>query len=396
MINHKQNWVFFIFVFVSLLVLPAQASAQFYEQAVKNISNSDSVERRPVVVWNGYFGVAWVRGNDIRFARLDENGNVVSGPATVYTSPVTLWGEDLHLVYGENKWLIAFAQRIGGQPKIYLLTLNPGGSPIGSAQQITTGSNYYHSPDIAWSGNEFGLAYVKETGGSGLTFTAEFQLLNNSGNKIGAPVAITSGTGYLSDINVCWSGKFFAVSWIGGNDKILLQRFRTSGAKKGGIVTVFNSNNSNGPGGLKMITRDAKAYAIVFSWRSNSNPSQQVYFMRLRRNGKRKGVMRRISHDPSSGGSTEPAFVYDRLTKRYGIFWTDHRDQVSGMSANIYAAKLNNSGGIIVTDYAFTFDNPQDRWPEVATSGDAALLLFTRMVLPNMQIYVSKMIVEAW
>lgn len=394
--TRKCYGILFILLFGILVILPARASAQFYESPVKNISKSESVERRPVVTWGDYFGVVWVRGKDIRFARVDENGNVISGPATVHTSKEGLWGEDLHLVYTGSKWFIAFAQKFNGKSNIFLLTLNSGGSPLGAAQRITTGSLYYNSPGIAWSGNGFGLTYVKATGGLSSTNTLEFQLLNGTGAKSGAVVEITSGSNYLSDTNICWSGKFFAVAWIEENDEIHLQRLRTSGAKKGGIVTVFNPNNSNAPGGLKMITRDAKAYAVVFAWRSNTNPSRQIYFMRLKKNGKMKGVMRQISHDPSSGGSFEPAVVWDRLTKRYGIFWSDQRDQISGMSANIYAAKLNGSGGIIVTDYPFTLDNPQDRWPTVATSGDAALLTFTRMVLPQMQVYCSKMIVEAW
>ena len=149
-----------------------------------------------------------------------------------------------------------------------------------------------------------------------------------------------------------------------------------------------------------MIVRDSKAYACAFRWRKIPAGPSQVWLQRMKKNGTKKGPRRQISH--STGVASEPAITWDRLLKQYGIFWSDNRDNEAPLASpptvsnNIYGALLNKAGVAYVTDHKLTDGAGQDRWPVAANNGDVAMLLWTRMLLPNMDIWSTRMIIEFW
>ena len=339
--------------------------------------------------WGNNFGVTWYRGKQLRFARVDENADLLAPPITIYNSPSDFAGRAPSIIYADGQWHIAFVRRVNTYSHVFVRRVDSSGNTVGATLQVTSGKKHYLNPRLAIAGQEIGLGYFRAEPGNARS--VHFQRMSTNGSTIGAPHEVYTSTLYADFLNLVWSGKFFGFSWVQDNKIILFQRVKTDGTKKGGLVTVFTSKTSAAVLDLMMISRDAKAYALVFRWQGPTTSTYQAYFMRQKKNGKKKGVLRQVSHATSGVLVDGPTLVWDRLVKRYGVFWSDNRTN----PYDLYATKLNVGGGIVVSDYQFTNSNPQDRWPKIVSNGDVALLTYSRFG-PPFQIFVCKLIVEFW
>ena len=382
-------------VAVCLVAATIPASAQFYESTPENVTASDVQEKNPAVAWGNGFGAVWFRGNDIRYTRFDENNDQYDDPITIYTSSTGFVGDDLEVLYYNTLFYASFVRRTSPYSHIFVKRVHYDYDPFGPVKQLTSGDYYYEEPELAHNGTDFGFAYTR-TAGTGRTNFIFFQRLDNSLSPIGLPVQIYASKKSIEDLNLVWSGKFWGLAWVVNGKKIMIQRLRANAYKKGSRSTVFRSRNGAGLGWLRMIRRDANAYACVFNWANPSPGPQQVWFLRLRQTGKRKGSLVQVSH--TTTGAYEPTLTFDALLKQYGVFWSDTRDNSNSppIGANIYGALLAANGTEYVADTALTMGSGQDRWPVIVNNGDVGQVLWTRFELPNMDIWSTRMIVEAW
>jgi len=389
-----------IILLLLLVVFARPAAAQFYEKSITNVTSSTAVEKFPAVEWGNGFGVVWYRGNSLRYTRFDENNKQCKSPITIYTSPNGFFGYSPGIVYFNSLFHVIFVRKVGTYTHVFLRRVHYNYDPFGTARQLTSGDNYHSRPAVAYNGSEVGLAYIRSAG-DGKPNYIFFQRYDTLWNPVGIPVQVYKSSKYLDNLNLVWSGKYWGFAWVVNNKKIVFQRLRSNGKKKGGVKKVFSSNNSSPPAWLRMVARDSGAYACAFNWRKGpSGGSQQIWFRRLRKNGKPTGPLRQISH--STGDAYEPALTWDRLQQHYGIFWSDTRDNEAppgsppSVGNNIYGALLSKAGVPYVTDTALTSTSGYDRWPAIVNNGDIAQLVWTRTYLPNMDIWSAAMICEFW
>ena len=385
----------FLFAAVIVAAAAVPAAAQFYESTPENATASDVKEMNVAVAWGNGFGAVWFRGDDIRYTRFDENNDQYDDPITIYTSPTGFVGDDLEVLYYNNLFYASFVRSTSPNSHVFVKRVHYNYDPFGPAKQLTSGNYYYGEPELAHNGTEFGFAYTRTAGADEVKYIF-FQRLDNSLEPIGDPLRVFATKKDIDDLNLVWSGRYWGLAWIYNDKKIMIQRMRTNGTKKGARRIPFKSTNAHGVGWLRMVRRDAGAYACVFTWATPAASAQQIWFMRLRKTGKRFGLARQVS--TTTGTAYEPTLTFDSLLKHYGVFWSDTRDNSNSplIAANIYGAQLRSNGTILVGDTAITMGSGQDRWPVAVNNGDVGQLMWTRFELPNMDIWSTRMIVEAW
>ena len=247
-----------------------------------------------------------------------------------------------------------------------------------------------------WNGKEFGLAYIHVHAGQA-SYDVMFQRFDKQMEKIGQPKYVATGSAnkYFSDL--VWSGKFWGLAWVQDLDTVVFQRLKRNGKNKQVRRTVFNYPGAEySVKDLDLIVRDGKAYALAFSWRKEQSEVSQIYFQRLRRNGKNQGGIVRASN--TTVKARYPALTWDGMQKHYGVFWSDGKDNGQPLSygIGIYATLLDIKGVDYERDYALDLSQSNDYESAVANNGDVVVLVYAAYSGLNADIYAVKMICEAW
>jgi hypothetical protein len=171
----------------------------------------------PSLAWNGtQWGLVWQderEGFDetgIYYASINADGTAVETPVPVVTTgsyanrkPSLAWS-------GTAYGLTYHRQNAVEEPEIYFQLLAPDGSPVGSEMQLTNsdeGGN--ESPDLAFTGSEFGLLY--NASGALALFR-----LNTDGSFVSENIDLNDPAHpVMGTPAIVWNGYSYAVSWEG-------------------------------------------------------------------------------------------------------------------------------------------------------------------------------------
>lgn len=384
-------------ILAALFSIPQMSFAQLWEREPEKLTDSGGTDSNPVIIWCEHgFAVVWFRSNQLRYTLLDENCDQAKQPVTIYSTYWEFQDKVCDIAYRDGYFYVVFLEPVTAGKQVMLQRVHYNYDPVGARVQLTTGSYSHAFPRLVWNGKEFGLAYIRAHAGQG-GYDVMFQRFNSQMEAIGQSKYIAAGSENKHFLDLVWSGKFWGLAWMHDTKTIVFQRLKRNGRLKQARRTVFSyPGAAYNPKGLDLIVRDGKAYALAFSWRKDQSEVEQVYFQRLRRNGKNLGQPVRASN--TTVGARFPAVTWDALQRHYGVFWSDGRDK--GMPPSygigIYATLLDARGVDYVRDYALDLNQSDDYQPAVANNGDVAVLVYTAQSGLKADIYAVKMICEAW
>jgi hypothetical protein len=161
-----------------------------------DVSSGDKTSA--VLVWNGtHFATAWIEDRDetgdpeVYFARWTPNGAKVGADLRVNTSDAA--ARDVTLVGIDNGYGLAWSDTRDaagdGNSEIYVLRLDADALRVTAEdQRVTEDIAFSVRPTLAWSGSEYGLAWVdNRTGDSELYFAR----LDAAGLPVGEKLQVT-------------------------------------------------------------------------------------------------------------------------------------------------------------------------------------------------------------
>ncbi len=224
--------------------------------------------------------------------------------------------------------------------------------------------NEYRNVEIAQNGNEFGALSTEYYYSGGWKWDINFSRISKLGAKIGMTKKITSVNRFeLSDfppLSIVWTGSEYGIAW--GDKKtnsveIYFTRISPSGDKIGNDVLI--SANDGYDSFNQTLVWTGSEYGLV--WEDFRNGNLEIYFSIISESGSEILDDTRISTDDNSD-SCDPSLVWTGTS--FSIVWEDYRNDGS----NIYFAKLNSSGSIIVSerrisdDDAYLSSNPSLVW----------------------------------
>jgi len=188
---------------------------------------------QPKIEWNGtYYGVAWsdqrpdsdydTSYSDLYFRRTTEEGSVVD-PVVVQITNEPAISEAPSLRWADGEWAVGWADYRTNpwlMSEIFMARLTPEGvklDPPGDIQMTccidSIGDPQRYWPDLAWTGEEYGLGYREDNSG-GVTGDIYFQRVDRLGNKIGNPILLTPDPGRGADqMSIAWNGKEYGLAW---------------------------------------------------------------------------------------------------------------------------------------------------------------------------------------
>lgn len=179
----------------------------------------------PALVWDGEgYGLAWsdlrqLPGNggnfEILFNRLDASGEVLGPDVRVTTAvgsgfwPTLAWnGVDYGLAWHDRR---DDPSRIRG--RIFVVRLDAAGQPYSPPEPVSDLDQIAGAPSLAWTGEEFGLAWSEIHPVSPPASAIRFARLTSGLGLVGEPLYITRSTGSAWRPALIWTGTSFGVAW---------------------------------------------------------------------------------------------------------------------------------------------------------------------------------------
>jgi hypothetical protein len=230
------------------------------------------------LVWAGTeYGLIWRDRRDgnweIYFTRLDESGDKIGGDIRISNN--ASYSSEVSIVWTGEGYGVAWIDNPDGNWDILFALLDRVGSVV-HEERVTTDPGDSRFPTVAWSGSEFGIAWNDDRDGNDEIY---FVRLDADGYKIGAESRITADSAGSDKPWLAWSGEEWGVAWHDtrhGYSEIYFQRIDTSGAPWGSDVRVTDDNyGSDQP---SLVWNGAR-YAMA--WHDWRDTDWEIYFAHL-------------------------------------------------------------------------------------------------------------------
>jgi hypothetical protein len=242
------------------------------------------------------------------------------------------------LAWTGNEYGIAWEDTRDGNAEIYFLLLDARGNPLVPARRITNSTAFSDVPTIAWTGTEFGITWMDDRDGN---WEVYFARLDRMGNRISEDLRVTNDPGLSVRPRLVWSGSEYAIVWVDsrdGNQEVYFSRLNQEGLQVSAPVRVTNASDDSA---FPDMVWNGSEYGVV--WHDHRTGDWEIFFARLDTSGSRIANEVRLTN--AFGGSLWPSIAWNGAG--YGVAWTDSR----GSEPNhIYFTELDANGSITVPD----------------------------------------------
>lgn len=176
-------------------------------------------QQTAILKWSGTeFALVWTdfrHGNrQIYFRRISGAGALV-GPEVRVTQSASdaAWPD---LTWDGTGWGVVWQDNRDGNLEIYMARLKPDGTKVGAEVRISNSLGVSGYPSIDWNGFQYGISWQDDRGSTrpGIYFAA----VNAQGQKNGADLQISSGSGNSTFTTALWNGSTYAFAWRDDRD----------------------------------------------------------------------------------------------------------------------------------------------------------------------------------
>jgi hypothetical protein len=240
-----------------------------------------------------------------------------------------------------------------GNYEIYFARISSTGSKLGTDIRITDDTASSFDPSLVWTGSEFGVAWQ-----DGRIPVSEiyFARISSAGAKVGSDVQISNNSSNSDAASLAWTGSEFGVAWMDSRDlnfEIYFARISAAGSKLGSDTRITNDSDASWN---PSIAWTGSEFGV--SWQDDRDGNDEIYFARISAAGSKVGSDSRITND--SGYSTRPILVW--TGSGFGVAWNDDRDS----NHEIYFAQISSTGAKVEPDVRITNDGAISRYTALA------------------------------
>jgi hypothetical protein len=326
----------------------------------ERITNDPQTSYYASLAWTGQeYGISWYDNRDgnleIYFARIDSYGNKIDSDLRITYDAASAYYPSL--AWTGNEYAIAWRDFRDGNGEIYFQRIDSSGNAIGSEERVTFDSSNSYRASLVWTGGEYGLAWYDNRDGNGEIY---FTRLDVSGNKIRSDIRVTNDPAGSWNPSLVWTGSEYGVAWYDfrdGNYEIYFARLSSVGSKIGSDLRVTSdSERSQYPS----LTWSGSEYALA--WYDLRDGNGEIYFARIDSAGIKIGSDTRVTND--SAISTQPALTWNG--NEYGVAWHDERDG----NREIYFVQLDSLGSKIGSDLRITEELGRSNYTSLVFRGN--------------------------
>lgn len=321
------------------------------------ITNGTRSAGEPDIVWNGTeFGVAWQEGNDIYFARVGVDGNLLDSRKVNDGDGIQLGHRWPSLAWNGSGYGIAWTRRIGTLNRYEVVFTRLSATGVKLATEAVASSANGIEPSLVWNGTGYGLSYRYDQ-----SLSTYLVRLDPSGSVLGET---TVPGGYHPAL--AWGGGRYAlvdyrIQQPIGNWEVQLALLDSNG----GLLNTSrldddSSINTENRGELDIVWTGTD-FGVVWTGRSPYN--EEIWFRRADIGGNPLGLPQAVSNG-ASGDSLNAKLAWNG--GGYGVVWQDHWHS----QWEIYFQGLDASGNLDGSNYRLTNDPAASDYPAIAWSGD--------------------------
>ena len=227
-------------------------------------------------VWDHYVGAA--TNNDTFATLLNPDGTiansgashdlVISNAVSTQYQPAVAWSA------GAGKYLIVWADfRSGVKYELWGATLTTAGA-ISLNGSLVSGTGSALNPQLVDAGGSLGLVWYDSRDGNQETYFARLSAAAGLLSKLGADVRLTNDPANSNTPQIAWTGAEFGVVWQdtrnGGNYETWFQRVSVDGVAQGTALQVSHTGNGQSPAAAF----GRYGYLISFSANGSANQVQ--------------------------------------------------------------------------------------------------------------------------
>ncbi len=243
--------------------------------------------------------------------------------------------------------------------------------------RLTTLALNSWSPQVVWSGSEYGITWDDETHGATEIY---FLRVGADGARIGPDVRVTSTSDWSTDSALAWTGSEYVTCWQDARDgdrDIFCRRIGADGTLPGAETRVTST------------TAAAETPAVVsagsqvgVAWVDYRGSDADVWFQRLALDGSPLGGNVRITDD--AGSSLTPTIAWSG--SEFGTCWEDSRDSYT----NVYCARISAGGAKVGSEVDVSVTLGYSELPWMVWSGSEYAVAWVDDVDSDEEIYVAR------
>ena len=184
--------------------------------------------------WSGsQYGMAWVDATgEVQFIQLNDAG-LPQGSA-VQLSDGSGTSRYVSLAWNGSEFAVVWnARNAGNINQIYFRRVTAGGQPAAPQVNLTANSEQSRRPNVIWDGAGYALAYHTGTGGGRWIV---FRRVASDGTSLGSPVTLSDLQSGTLAPTLAWSGEEYGVAWRDvrhGAGEVYMARVDASGSEIG-------------------------------------------------------------------------------------------------------------------------------------------------------------------
>jgi hypothetical protein len=271
---------------------------------------------------------------------------------------------------GGNGYMASFWGDLGDHTSVYLAALDRMGAHAAPMKFVVTPADAFGGP-LAWTGDRYGLAWSdRRDARGGINYEIYFNIVNPDGTKRNADTRLTHAEGFSISPSLAWTGNEFVVAWqddgMGfGENAIFAQRVDVNGAAVGGNQRLID----DGGFGQTSPAIAAGKRTIGAVWMRGDATSHQLMFAVFDHELHPMSAASLVTGNMSSG--VYPTIVFNQSS--YIVAWYDP----DSANKTIYGSVRDELGAEIVAAKPLTKTTGHARYPALLPYGDRALLVFS-------------------
>jgi len=312
------------------------------------------------LAWSGSeYGLIWgdrSAGNaDIYFARVSADGVKLGADERITVEPE---GSSVARVVWTGSEYAAVWRDDRDASEIYFGRISPAGTEIGSEVRVSDSTVSAIEPATIWTGSELGVVWMDYRDGNNEIYFARVSPL---GVRIGPEVRLTTDVADKITPEIAWTGSEFGVAWPDyrlGSFEVFMTRVSAVGVKLGSDVRISDDDGEVG----YRVSLAWSGSEFGLGWQDGRHTRDQIYFARVSASGTKIGSDMRITTTTTEANA--PSLVW--TGSEFAMSWYDRRD---AGDYEIYAALVSPTGTLIGSEVRITSSLGWSHFPRLAWTG---------------------------
>jgi hypothetical protein len=259
-----------------------------------------------------------------------------------------------------------------GKARVYFAAMDRDGTRREAQRAVTTTPNDAFGAAVAWTGNVLGAVWQdrRDAGGG---YEIYFNRLTPDGERLGPDLRITNAPGFSINPTIAWTGEEFILAWQDERDSVGSGGYEIYAQRvdEQGRLILPNQRITRDRANSEAPSLAVGERGLGIAWLDGrGGGTRGIWFAPYARDLSRQGPDQRVS--PAGFNAIGANIVWNR--DRWVIAWFD--DDESSADREVWGALRDPAGLAVGPPRRLTMDGGFSRYPQLLPLGDRVLLVW--------------------